>query len=402
MLTLFKNVHKTSLSCIFARKASTEFRRLVLGIETSCDDTCAAVVDCAGHVLGDAHHSQTSVSVAAGGVHPVHSSCIHKQYINEVVQTALARAHVLPKGLDAVAVTVKPGMPLSLEVGLEYAKQLAKREGLPLIPIHHMEAHALTIRMIQEVQFPFLVCLVSGGHCLLAVARDVSDFLLLGTATDGSPGEAYDKVARRLKLKTLPQCEGLSGGAMIELMAKGGDPDKFFTPNVMPHVKSCNFSFAGLKSTYLNYIEEAEKQQGVVASHVISNVSDLCASFQYAILKHLARPLQRALTFCEMKGLLSADSKMVVLSGGVACNSYLRDGLQKVCETHNCQLISPPPHLCTDNGIMIAWNGVEKLLLHQDLTHDHDSVVYSPKSPLGEDWTGEVTNCLIKTPKLPF
>ncbi|KAH3715962.1 hypothetical protein DPMN_058678 [Dreissena polymorpha] len=386
LVTLNRDVNNTNKG---------EIRARILGIETSCDDTGAAVVNEKGEIIGNALHSQTETTVSLGGVLPQYAKALHKKHIDTIVKDALQKAQLHPKELDAVAVTVEPGMPLSLEVGLSYAKQMVLEHGLPMIPIHHMEAHALTARMVEQIDFPFLVFLASGGHCLLAVARDVDDFLLLGNCTDCAPGDAFDKVARRLKLKTLPECTGKSGGAMIEHLSRCGNRDTFNAPDVFFKKRSCNFSFHGIKSHYMRYILEEESKQGIEGSGVISNASDLCASFQYAILRHMCRPLQRALVFCDNNNLL-AETKTVVLSGGVACNRYLRHGIEKVCVTHGARLVVPPPELCTDNGIMIAWNGIEKYLCGRGFVDDPQSVCYRNRSPLGTDITEEVTKAHIK------
>ncbi|XP_053374102.1 tRNA N6-adenosine threonylcarbamoyltransferase, mitochondrial-like [Mercenaria mercenaria] len=358
---------------------SSKISKRVLGIETSCDDTGAAVVDECGNILGNALHSQTSISVALGGVLPSHAKTIHRAHIERVVQDALDQANIKVKELDAVAVTVKPGLSLCLDVGLSHAKKLVQEH---------------------RIDFPFLVFLVSGGHCLLAVARDIDKFLLLGTSLDSSPGEAFDKVARRMKLKNLPECYDMSGGAMMEHMAKQGDIEAIPAPDVSFAQRSCNFSFSGIKSHYIRNIEQEEAKQGIVASHVISNASDMCASFQYAVIKHLAKPLQRAFLYCELKGLLPESDRALVVSGGVACNQFIRQGLQKVCEKFDCRMVCPPPHLCTDNGIMIAWNGMEKLLAGRGFAEDPQSVDFSPKGPFGEDLTADVAKSTIKVRKI--
>lgn len=376
-----------------------ERRRLVLGIETSCDDTGAAVVDDGGNILGDALDSQTKIHIMHGGIIPPIARDLHEGNIESVVTRALFTANVGLKDLDAIAVTVRPGLALSLLVGLRYAKKLVQHSGLPLIPIHHMEAHALTARMIHRVDFPFLVLLASGGHCLLAVARGVSDFLLLGSCLDDSPGEAFDKTARQMKLKNLPDCSELSGGAAIELLAGGGDPRAFSFPQVMTRQPDCHFSFAGLKFAAKKLIEAEEKRLNTGLSSVVASAPDICASFQYGVLHHMARRLQRAFLFCDLKQLLP-EFKTLVLSGGVASNSYLRSGLQQVCEMHNCQLVCPPPRLCTDNGIMIAWNGMEKLLQGTGQAENPENVDIQAKCPFGRDISQDVIAAAIKLPRL--
>ncbi|KAL3832080.1 hypothetical protein ACJMK2_023758 [Sinanodonta woodiana] len=380
---------------------STGGKKLVLGIETSCDDTGAAVVNSERNVLSDVIHSQTRTHIEMGGVIPLLAQDLHRIHIKEIVDAALSQADVRLKDLDAIAVTVKPGLPPSLSVGLSHAKQLVRESGVQMIPIHHMEAHALTVRLIQRVDFPFLVLLVSGGHCLLALSRDVEDFLLIGKSMDESPGDAFDKTARKLKLKNLPECSGLSGGASIELMAKKGNPAAFkFPHHILGRYPHCNFSFSGLKETARRIIEDEETKHGVEGPNIIPNVADFCASFQFAILHHLARRLQRALLFCDLHNLLPVEKRTLVVSGGVASNMYLREGLQKVCDLHDCHLICPPPKLCTDNGLMIAWNGMEKLLVGKGIVEDFESVTFEGRCPLGKDITDEVAKSNIKLPRL--
>ncbi|XP_041366368.1 probable tRNA N6-adenosine threonylcarbamoyltransferase, mitochondrial isoform X2 [Gigantopelta aegis] len=325
---------------------------------------------------------------------------LHKQHIESVVNEALSSANVNLQDLDAVAVTVKPGLALSLRVGLDYALKLVEKSGKPLIPIHHMEAHALTARMIQRIDFPFLVLLVSGGHCLLAVARGVSDFLLLGHGMDDSPGDAFDKTARQLKLKNLPQFAEVPGGVAIETLAKLGNPKAFAFPHVLTQTPNCHFSFAGIKFAAKRLIESEEISQDVSASSVLPNAADVCASFQFGVLQHLAKRVQRGLLFCELKGLLPETNKTLVVSGGVASNKFLRAGLVKVCDKYSCKVVCPPPKLCTDNGIMIAWNGMEKLLSQEDFAQDPENVDIQPRCPLGVDISEEVSNTALKLPRI--
>ncbi|CAI9728163.1 probable tRNA N6-adenosine threonylcarbamoyltransferase, mitochondrial isoform X1 [Octopus vulgaris] len=376
-------------------------RLLVLGLETSCDDTGAAVVDNLGHVWGEALHSQTSTHIELGGIIPPIAQKLHQQHIAGVVEKAFEEANVTLEDVDAIAVTVKPGLSLSLAVGLQYAKELAKEYRKPIIPIHHMEAHALTVRMKQPVNFPFLVLLASGGHCLLAVSKSVNEFALLGTTMDNAPGDVFDKVARSLKLKNLPQCYGLSGGASVELVAKNGQPHAFEFPQVMLQSPDCNFSFSGFNSMAHRYISLAEKDQNIKGDAIISNAADLCASFQLGVLKHLAKRVQRALLFSEITGLLGKE-KTLVVSGGVACNQFLINNLRKVCEEYNCSLYCPPPKLCTDNGIMVAWNGIEKLARGIGIAKDLEQIEIQAKSPLGENLTEEVSKVKLKLERLKF
>ncbi|XP_046334794.2 probable tRNA N6-adenosine threonylcarbamoyltransferase, mitochondrial [Haliotis rufescens] len=376
-------------------------KKTVLGIETSCDDTGAAVVDNRGRVLGEALNSQVKVHVEAGGILPPVARNLHVESIAGVVQEALDRASMTVHDVDAVAVTVEPGLALCLKVGLDHAKSVVRHSGKPLIPIHHMQAHALMARMSDRVDFPFLVLLISGGHCLLAVAKDVADFVLLGESLDDAPGEAFDKIARQLNLKNLPQFSSVSGGVAIETLAREGNPKAFDLPLMLTQIRTCDFSFSGLKSQAKRFIAREEERQGVSREDILPNVADICASFQYGVLKHLARRVQRSLLFCELHGLLPKHKKTLVVSGGVGSNQFIRSGLQKVCDMYSTQLVCPPPRLCTDNGVMIAWNGMEKLLSGQDFSAAHpEAVDFQPKCPIGEDISSAVRDASIKLPPL--
>lgn len=370
--------------------------RFVLGIETSCDDTGAAVVDSNGVVLGEAIHSQQNLHIKFGGIIPPIAKEEHRKHIDRVVTAAIQDSKLRLEDLDAIATTVKPGLELSLIVGLQYGKELVLRTQKPFIPVHHMEAHALTIRMVEKVDFPFLVLLISGGHCQVAVVRSVSEFLLLGTTIDDAPGEALDKTARRLKLKNLPEYATTGGGRAIELLALKGDPLRFQFTSPMSRHRDCNFSFSGLKFLALRAIKEQETIHGIEADGVIPNVADLCASFQHAIACHLVKRLQRAMIFCDMNKLLPETHRVLVISGGVACNSYVRGALNLICDSMGFTLKCPTPKLCTDNGIMIAWNGMEKLIAGVGVAKNAAAVDIEARSPLGQDITAQVRAAGIK------
>lgn len=196
-------------------------------------------------MLGDAHHSQLATHLAMGGILPPLAKHLHQQNIRNVHEAALTAAGIHPKELTAVAVTTRPGLSLSLQVGLQHAKTFCRDHSLPLIAVHHMEAHALVVRSCSRVEFPYLVLLVSGGHCQIAVAKGVSEFVLLGKTIDNSPGEAFDKIARRLKLSNIDELKHLSGGAAIERMARNGDPTAVNITSPMTQSPNCDTSFAG-------------------------------------------------------------------------------------------------------------------------------------------------------------
>ncbi|XP_015214684.1 tRNA N6-adenosine threonylcarbamoyltransferase, mitochondrial isoform X2 [Lepisosteus oculatus] len=329
--------------------------RVVLGVETSCDDTGAAVMDETGSVLGESLYSQKEVHLKTGGIIPTVAQRLHREHITTVIQQALAMSGVTPNELSAVATTVKPGLALSLGVGLEYSLKFVQQYKKPFIPIHHMEAHALTVRMIHSVQFPFLVLLVSGGHCLLAVANGIDDFLLLGQSLDEAPGDTLDKVARRLSLIKHPECSTLSGGQAIEHLAKQGDRLKFYLKSPMGQHLDCNFSFAGLRNQVTQVIIKKEEGEGVQMGQMLSCANDIAAAVQHTVASHIAKRTHRAILFCKAKGLLPQNSPTLVVSGGVASNQYIKKTLKIVTDATDLTLLCPPSKFCTDNGVMIAW-----------------------------------------------
>lgn len=374
--------------------------RLVLGIETSCDDTGAAVLDETGAILGESLHSQTQVHLRTGGIIPMVAQQLHRENIERIVQEALERSGVVPSQLSAVATTVKPGLGLSLGIGLQFSQRFVRTNNKPFIPIHHMEAHALTVRMLQPVAFPFLVLLVSGGHSLLAVARGVDDFLLLGHSLDEAPGDSLDKVARRLSLIKHPQCSTLSGGQAIELLAKDGDRSRFPFRNPMGQTYDCCFSFAGLRNQVTMMIQKKEAEEGIEQGTLLSCVNDIAAATQHTVACHLAKRTHRAILFCKANGLLPSHSPTLVLSGGVASNQYIRKVLTIITETTGLSLICPPAKFCTDNGVMIAWNGVERLRAGKGILPPEVDVSYEPKALLGVDMTKEVKAAAIRLPSV--
>ncbi|GAB1284956.1 Probable tRNA N6-adenosine threonylcarbamoyltransferase, mitochondrial [Apodemus speciosus] len=332
------NVHPRTLFC----------HKLVLGIETSCDDTAAAVVDETGSVLGEAMHSQTEVhlNTVTGGIVPPVAQQLHRENIQRIVEETLSASRISPSDLSAIATTIKPGLALSLGVGLSFSLQLVKQFKKPFIPVHHMEAHALTIRLTNKVEFPFLVLLISGGHCLLALVRGVSDFLLLGKSLDIAPGDMLDKVARRLSLIRHPECSTMSGGKAIEHLAKEGNRLHFNINPPMQNAKNCDFSFTGLQHIIDKLITHKEKEEGIEKGQILSSAADIAAA---------------------------------VVSGGVASNLYIRKALEIVANAAQCTLLCPPPRLCTDNGIMVAWNGIERLRAGLGVLHDVEDIRYEPK-----------------------
>ncbi|XP_059621588.1 probable tRNA N6-adenosine threonylcarbamoyltransferase, mitochondrial [Phlebotomus argentipes] len=367
------------------RKFSGHRNIAILGIETSCDDTGAAVVDGEGRVLGEALHSQQSVHTKYGGIIPPLAQDMHRENIEEVVKKAVKLSGMEVRDVDAIAVTNRPGLPLSLLVGLRYAKHLARSHGKPLIPIHHMEAHALTARMTSRVDFPYLCLLASGGHCQLVLVKSVTEYFLLGETIDDAPGEALDKIARRLNIHNLPEYRRLSGGAAIEAAArKSESPQSFPFPLPLAQMRDCQFSFAGLKNSARRCILAGEKEFQVNPGDVMPHFEDFCAGFLRGITKHICHRTQRAMHYCEEEGLIDANGKKsIVFGGGVACNDFIFEALSQLGTNLGYETFRPEKRYCTDNGVMIAWNGVERFRENSAVTEDIDSVDIVAKCSLG-------------------
>ncbi|KAL4585863.1 hypothetical protein LXL04_010490 [Taraxacum kok-saghyz] len=362
---------------------------VVLGIETSCDDTAAAVVRSNGEILSQVVSSQADLLVKYGGVAPKMAEEAHSQVIDQVVQDALDKANLTEADLSAVAVTIGPGLSLCLRVGVQKARKVAAIHQLPIVNVHHMEAHALVARLCErDLQFPFLALLISGGHNLLVLARDLGDYLQLGTTIDDAIGEAYDKSAKWLGLDLRR-----SGGAAIEELAQRGDSHsvKFSVP--MKQHKDCNFSYAGLKTQVKLAIESKNIDGGVPFSSASiedqGQRADIAASFQRVAVLHLEERCERAVQWALE---IEPSIKHLVVSGGVASNQYVRARLHEVVGRNSLQLICPPPSLCTDNGVMIAWTGIENFRLGRFdppppvIEPEDCQIDLRPRWPLGEEY----------------
>eukprot|EP00953_Heterococcus_sp_UTEX-ZZ885_P033007 17202-Heterococcus_DN1.PRE.2 len=336
----------------------------VLGIETSCDDTGVAVLRSDGVILGEALASQVDIHEKWGGVVPGLARDAHAAEIDGVIAAALAAAGMSSAAdVDAIAVTVGPGLEICLRVGCEKAKALALQYEKPFVSVHHLEAHVMLARAQLDVQpadrtdiaFPFLTLLVSGGHCQLLLCKGVGDFAVLGGTLDDALGEAFDKVARLLGLPV-----GGGGGPAVEAIALKGDPKSIALPTPMQQKKDMNFSYAGLKNAFRMAVTRHRDTAGLDESTPIDEqtVANFAASFQHVAIKHLEQRLQRAMAYSETLGV----STLAVV-GGVAANKQVRSRLLHLCRTQTIpwKLIVPPARLCTDNGVMIAWSAIERL-----------------------------------------
>ena len=321
----------------------------VLGIETSCDETAVAVVEGAagtapvGRILSNTVYSQLTEHRRFGGVVPEIAARAHLERIDGLVAQALDEAGVGLADVDAIAATGGPGLIGGVMVGVMTAKALAFAHDKPFIAVNHLEGHALSVRLTEPVEFPYLLLLVSGGHCQLLTVRGPGDFTRLGTTIDDAAGECFDKTAKLLGL-------GFPGGPAVEKAAVGGDPKRFALPRPMWRKPGCDFSFSGLKTAVRQTVEKLPADDP-------RTVADLCASFQRTVGDVFADRCANALAV--------APSPTLVVAGGVAANVYLRGRLEEVAATHGARLVAPPVRLCTDNGAMIAWAGVERLRLGQ-------------------------------------
>jgi N6-L-threonylcarbamoyladenine synthase len=321
---------------------SSQGHGAVLGIETSCDETAAAVVDDAGHVLAERLWSQTAEHAPYAGVVPEIAARAHLARLPGMIEAVLAEAGVAP---SAVAATAGPGLIGGLIVGANLGKGFALARGLPLYAVNHLEAHALSARLPglagAPPAFPYLTLLVSGGHCLLVETRGPGAHAVLGRTLDDAPGEAFDKVAKMLGL-------GWPGGPALERLAAGGNPDRFALPRPMLGREGFDFSFSGLKTAVATIV--ATYPAGALPER---DAADLAAGFQARVAWTLADRARRAMR--------AADAcRVLVVSGGVAANGVVRAALREAAEETGFALAVPPPALCTDNAVMVAWAGIER------------------------------------------
>jgi tRNA N6-adenosine threonylcarbamoyltransferase len=321
---------------------------IVLGIETSCDETAAAVVACDRRILSDLLLSQLEDHRPYGGVVPEVAARAHLQHLDGLIARAMREAGVGWRALAGVAATGGPGLIGGVIVGVMTAKAIAAVHSLPFIAVNHLEGHALSVRLVDAIAFPYLLLLVSGGHCQLLVVEGVTRYRRLGTTLDDALGETFDKVAKVLGL-------GYPGGPAVERAAAGGDPRRFALPRPMLGRPGCHFSFSGLKTA----VKQLADKLGEGAREE-RTLADLCASFQAAAADALVDRSRNALA--EFRRLYPERSTLVI-AGGVAANAFLRGRLTALAEAEGVRLIAPPPRLCTDNGAMIAWAGIERLRL---------------------------------------
>lgn len=346
----------------------------ILGIESSCDDTAAAVVQSSpdNRILSSVVAGQDSLHAAFGGVVPEIAARAHAEKLDHVIEQALAEAEIGLPDLDAVAVTAGPGLIGGVLSGVMTAKGLAAATGLPLIGVNHLAGHALTPRLTDNLPYPYLMLLVSGGHCQFLVVRGPDAFSRLGGTIDDAPGEAFDKSARLLGL-------GQPGGPAIERAAVSGDPGRFDFPRPLLGRPGCDMSFSGLKTAILRARDSIVSDKGGLTEQ---DQSDLSAGFQAAVTDVLAEKTRRALTLYLGE---NPATPALAVAGGVAANSSIRAGLETVSKEIGAAFVSPPLALCTDNAAMIAWAGIER---YASGARDDMTLAARPRWPLDQSQPG--------------
>lgn len=327
--------------------------RTLLGIESSCDDTAAAVVRGVpgqARVLSSVVEGQSGLHAAFGGVVPEIAARAHAERLDICVHEALAQAGLGLGDLDGVAVTAGPGLIGGVVSGVMCAKGIAAGTGLPLVGVNHLAGHALTPRLTDGAEFPYLMLLVSGGHCQFLIARGPEDFTRLGGTIDDAPGEAFDKTARLLGL---PQ----PGGPSVEAETQRGDAKRFAFPRPLLDRPGCDMSFSGLKTALLRTRDKVVAEKGGLTQQ---DRADMCAGFQAAVVDVLAEKTRRALALYAEE---APQAPLLAVAGGVAANGAIRQALEGLCAQTGVSFAAPPLALCTDNAAMIAYAGLERMAL---------------------------------------
>lgn len=315
---------------------------IVIGIESSCDETSVSLVTDKKVILSNVIYSQIDMHKEFGGVVPEIAARAHLEHISSVFDKAMLEAGISKAEIDAVAATCGPGLIGGVVVGASFGKGLAISLRKPFIPVNHLMAHALTPRLTNELDYPYLLMLASGGHCFISEILSPSDTNTLGGTIDDSAGECFDKVAKMLSIE-------YPGGPKIEKLAKSGDPMSFQLPMPLCSQKNCDFSFSGLK-TSIKYLIQKSKDD-ITAEHK----ADLCASFQRTVSEIFINRLRNAIK------IMNPKIKSLAFAGGVSANQYINSRMKEFAHSNGLNFFNSPIRLCTDNGAMVAWCGIEQL-----------------------------------------
>jgi N6-L-threonylcarbamoyladenine synthase len=341
---------------------------IILGIESSCDETAASIVteneQGTPTILSSIVSSQTDIHKEFGGVVPELAARSHIEKIDSITKKAIDDSGIKMEEIDAVASTAGPGLIVCLSVGLSFGKAIASSLNKPFIAVNHLEGHALSPKLNSELNYPYLLLLISGGHTQFLSVQGLGNYKRLGTTIDDAVGEAFDKTAKLLGIE-------FPGGPRIEIYAKKGDPEKYELPKPIFHRGGCNLSFAGLKTAVLKISKQIKTDQ---------EKYDLAASFQRTIEEILYK--KSKIAFEEFKKINEISKNKFVVAGGVAANKRIREVLTNLCEEEDFEAIFPPINLCGDNAAMIAMVGLEKFKLKQFSELDHPA---KPRWPLDED-----------------
>ncbi|MBR2482619.1 MAG: tRNA (adenosine(37)-N6)-threonylcarbamoyltransferase complex transferase subunit TsaD [Alphaproteobacteria bacterium] len=348
---------------------------LCLGIESSCDETSAAIVDSNRNILSHIIYSQIPEHQKFGGVVPELAARAHILAIDEVIKQTLAKAGKTMDDIDVIAATAGPGLIGGVLVGWMAATGIAQATGKPLVAVNHLEGHALVPRLHASnasgtdgdtsVDFPYLLMLASGGHCQILLVRGVGQYEMIGQTLDDSAGEAFDKVAKMLGL-------GYPGGPIVDKRAQNGNPRAFKFPRPLCDKPGCDFSFSGIKTAARTFLDKNPEP------HSDEFIDDFCASFQASVVDCITNRLENAM---RDERVMNAMPKTLVVAGGVAKNSAIRAAMEKLAKKHNMIFAAPPLNLCTDNGAMIAWAGIENWRIGNIV---HEPIAPRPRWPLTE------------------
>lgn len=348
---------------------------LCLGIESSCDETSAALVDSDRNILSHIIYSQISEHQKYGGVVPELAARAHILAIDDVIHKTLSAAGKTIDDVDVIAATAGPGLIGGVLIGWMAATGMAQAAGKPLVAVNHLEGHALVPRLhsasangadgVTCIEFPYLLMLASGGHCQILLVRGVGQYEMIGQTLDDSAGEAFDKVAKMLGL-------GYPGGPVVDRRASAGNPKAFRFPRPLCDKPGCDFSFSGIKTAARTFLSKVEQP------YSDEFINDFCASFQAAVVDCIIDRLSNAF---NDKRVINAAPKTLVVAGGVAKNSAIRSAMEELAKKHNVVFAAPPMNLCTDNGAMIAWAGLENYKIGHIVK---EPVAPRPRWPLTE------------------